>query len=323
MIRWLVPVVLAAACSAPTPGADPTSTTVASVTTSVATTSTTVPATTTTVPAEPKALLSPGGIIVPIRERVAQGWVVGTPCFAEAVLTDATPVPADVQVVIDPGHGGRETGAVGPNGLVERDLNLDVARRLLGWLTDRGIGAVLTRYGDYRMAIPARAELIRTLDPALAISIHHNAGDISPSAEIGATVFHQADHAESRRAAGLAYEELVRTLGPLDLDWVASAPPGAVSAVRHTDDRDAYGILRLSRPVPVILTEPLFLQNRSEAEALATDRVQHLEAAALGAAIERFLTTDAPGSGFLEPRVYRFPVSPTGGVQGCVDPPLE
>lgn len=322
MPRWLVLALLATACSVAVP--DPPVTTPESTTTSTTSTSTTAPptTTTTTTPPTPRALVSPTGVIVPIRQTLADGWVVGTPCFGEATLDDGTPVTIDVRVVIDPGHGGRETGAVGPNGLVERDLNLDVAHRLLAWLTERGIGAVLTRNTDYRMAIPARAELIRTLEPDLAVSIHHNAGDITPSPVIGATVFHQADHAESRRAAGLAYEEIVRVLGPLDLDWVASTPPGVVSAVRHTDDLDAYGILRLSRPVPVILTEPLFLQNRSEAEALATERVQQLEVEAIGTAIERFLYTDEPGSGFLEPRVYRFPVSPTGGVRGCVDPAL-
>src|SRR5690606_36280842 len=141
----------------------------------------------------PRAVVTSTGIIAPIRGETDGGWVIGTPCFAEAVVADAAPVPARVQVVIDPGHGGSESGAVGPNGLVEKELNLEVARRLEAWLAEQGVTAVLTRYHDYRVAIRARAELITTLEADLAVSIHHNAGMIRPSSEIGAVMSHQAD----------------------------------------------------------------------------------------------------------------------------------
>ena len=328
-----IALVALAACSAQPPldgtaaQVSPTSPGTASATTTPSTTETTMsappPTTTTTLPEPARALVTGSGVIAPIRAHTADGWLVGTPCAAEALVAEAVPIEGRVQVVIDPGHGGSESGAVGPNGLAEKDVNLDVARLLREWLAERDVRSVLTRDGDYRVAIRARAELITTLAPDLAVSIHHNAGEISPSPVIGATVFHQADDPESRRAAGLAYEEIVAGLGGLDLAWVASTPPGAVSAVRSRDLQDAYGILRLTRPVPTILSEPLFIQNRSEAEALATEEVQRLEVEALGTAIVRFLTTDDPGSGFLEPRIYTFPVSRTGGTAGCVDPDLE
>ncbi|MEX1279903.1 MAG: N-acetylmuramoyl-L-alanine amidase [Acidimicrobiia bacterium] len=324
--------VVVAACSSlavPDPPEPPDSsaapTTSAAATTTTAIPDTTQPApevSTTTTPPDALAGLTPTGVVVPILAVGAGRFVVGTPCAERAVLTDLDPV-GPVDVLIDPGHGGDvETGSVGRNGLREADLNLAVSRDLVVWLDERGVDALLTRTGDYRMAIRARAELARTVAPRLLVSVHHNAGSIGPADEPGTIVFHQVDDDASRRAAGLAYEELVAALEPLDLPWVNSFEPGAFAAVRDGDGRDAYGILRLTYPIPAILTEALFLQNPPEAEALATDEVQALEVEALGRAIVRFLDTDDVGSGFRDPEVYTFPVSSTGGTDGCVDPDL-
>lgn len=282
----------------------------------------TVAATTTSLP-PPVAGTTPTGVVVPIRATGADRYVVGTPCAASAAVpVDLLDPMGTVDVVLDPGHGGDvETGAVGPNGVREADLNLLVARKVRDGLTERGITSVITRGGDYRMAILARVELATALRPELFVSIHHNAGSIVPATEPGTIVFHRHEDAASRRAAGLAYEELVAALRPLDLPWVNSLEPGAFAAIRETDGLDAYGVLRRNE-VPAILTEALFLQNGPEAEALATEEVQDLEAAALVRAIERFLTTDDPGTGFRGPEVYDYPVSATGGTDGCEDPDL-
>ncbi len=320
--------VVVAACSSlavPDPPEPPDSSESAAPTTTAAAESTTTqpaPASTTSTPPDALAGFTPTGVVVPILAEGAGRFVVGTPCAERAVLADLEPV-GPVDVLIDPGHGGEvETGAVGRNGLREADLNLTISRDLVAWLDARGVDALLTRTGDYRMAIRARAELARTVAPRLLVSVHHNAGSIGPADEPGTIVFHQVDDEASRRAAGLVYEELVAALGPLDLPWVNSFEPGAFAAVRDRDGRDAYGILRLTYPIPAILTEALFLQNPPEAEALATDEVQALEVEALGRAIVRFLETDEVGSGFRDPEVYTFPVSSTGGTDGCVDPDL-
>lgn len=304
----------------PDPSTSPTST--SGPTTTAESTTTQPPPTTTTTAPSALAGFTPTGVVVPILAEGAGRVVVGTPCAARAVLTELEPV-GPVDVLIDPGHGGDvETGAVGRNGLREADLNLTVSEGLASWLAERGVNALLTRTGDYRMAIRARAELAQAVAPRLLISIHHNAGSIGPADEPGTIVFHQVDDEASRRAAGLAYEELVAALEPLDLPWVNSWEPGAFAAVRDRDGRDAYGILRLTYPIPAILTEALFLQNPPEAEALATEEVQALEVEALGRAIVRFLETDESGSGFRDPEVYTFAVSSTGGTDGCIDPDL-
>lgn len=313
------------ACSVPVPEVGPTSSTVVTTSSTLpaATTTTAASATTTTTVAPALAGVTPTGVIVPIRAEGAGRYVVGTPCASSVVIAADDLTRLDpVEVLLDPGHGGDiETGSVGPNGVREADLNLDVARRLQEWLDEHGIPSALTRDGDYRMAIAARVELATALQPRLFVSIHHNAGSIAPADQPGTIVFHQHDDPESRRAAGLAYEEMLAVFEPLDLPWVNSLEPGAFAAIRATDGLDAYGVLRRN-PVPAILTEALFLQNAAEAEALATDEVQVLEVEALGRAIERFLTTADTGSGLRDAEVYDFPVSATGGTAGCVDPDL-
>jgi N-acetylmuramoyl-L-alanine amidase len=151
-----------------------------------ATTSTTAPlpvvaaptTATTTIPVgPPRALVTPTGVVVPIRGGGPGSWVVGTPCHDEALIADGGPIHR-VTVLIDPGHGGDdEPGAVGAGGLEEADLNLDVAWRLSAALAERGIDSALTRPTDYRIAVISRAELALAIRPRVFVSVHHNAGE--------------------------------------------------------------------------------------------------------------------------------------------------
>src|SRR5690606_12595719 len=113
----------------------PTTTTTVPPTTTTSTTTTIVPPTT-TAPPPPTAVVassggvvvSPTGVVLPVVAAEGGGWRVTTPCGAETVITAGTHVTG-VDIVIDPGHGGSESGAAG-GGLVEKDLNLQVARQV-------------------------------------------------------------------------------------------------------------------------------------------------------------------------------------------------
>ncbi|GEM_PF-2098601 len=78
-------------------------------------------------------------------------------------------------VVLDPGHGGEEEGAVGPTGVVEKDLVLDVARRTAALLRAAGFEVELTRDGDENVSLDDRAALANRLHADLFVSIHANA----------------------------------------------------------------------------------------------------------------------------------------------------
>ncbi|MBI5379228.1 MAG: N-acetylmuramoyl-L-alanine amidase [Nitrospirae bacterium] len=79
-------------------------------------------------------------------------------------------------VVLDPGHGGEETGGVGPGGLKEKDLALDLTQRLQKALVKRGYRVVLTRTGDYAVASRDRAAIAATHRPRLFLSLHAGGG---------------------------------------------------------------------------------------------------------------------------------------------------
>ncbi len=297
-----------------------TSTTIAGPSSSTSSTTTTS-TTTTTIAGDPVAIVSPSGVVVPILSASPSGgWVVGTPCANTATLDSGMPV-THVQVLIDPGHGGDETGAVASSGLRESDLNLDVAERLQRFLEYRGVSTLLTRTDDYRVAIAARGELALRVEPDVFISIHHNGGPTTATREPGTLVFHQVASDDSRRLAGLVYEELVDTLSGLDVSYAAGSPPGAV-AMLNDAGLDYYGVLRRTEGVTSVLSESFFLTNPAEAAILESGYVREQEAIALGKAILRFLDTEEVGTGFLDPRTFEGPGSGTGGTAGCSDPDL-
>jgi N-acetylmuramoyl-L-alanine amidase len=81
------------------------------------------------------------------------------------------------RVVIDPGHGGQDTGTIGPTGLMEKDLVLDVARRL-GALIEQRLGAevIYTRTDDSTVPLEERTALANEQRADLFLSIHANSG---------------------------------------------------------------------------------------------------------------------------------------------------
>ena len=86
------------------------------------------------------------------------------------------------RIVIDPGHGGHDTGTIGPTGLMEKDLALDVAKRLGAMLEDRLGGEVIfTRTDDTFVPLESRTALANQKQADLFVSIHANSSR-SPSA---------------------------------------------------------------------------------------------------------------------------------------------
>lgn len=266
------------------------------------------------------AVLSPAGVLVRVTGETDDGYVVASPCGSPVVIPWGQPV-GPVQVVIDPGHGGDEQGAVAESGLTEAELNLDLSRRTAAELTRRSVEVVLTRNGDYRIPIRNRAALADALAPAIFVSIHHNTPASAPSTVPGTEVFVQSTSDLSRRLGGLLYESVVAELSQFDVEWTARSDAGVLTVV-DDEGGDAYGIARYPA-TPSALVEMAYLGNPKEAALLATDDYLEVAAAALADGIERYLTSEDTGSGFVEtPRVFN-PQSNTGGTDGCVDPPLS
>ena len=111
------------------------------------------------------------GIVLPV---VGDG-VQDTPCSNQTSADGESILGANV--VIDPGHGGNEPGAVGPTGLVEKDVNFAVAQDVKSQLEAQGAVVVLTRTTDQNTTIKTRAEIAGALHPQVFLSIHHNGGN--------------------------------------------------------------------------------------------------------------------------------------------------
>jgi N-acetylmuramoyl-L-alanine amidase len=315
--------VIVAACSSGSGGPGTTtasSTTTTTTSTTFPSTTTTTTVTTTTIPEEARALVTPTGVVVAVLDATPTGYLVTTPCGNEAVVREGTPV-GRTTVVIDPGHGGEvDTGAVGANGLMEKHLNLEVAEAVQADLIVRGIPVLLTRTADYASRLGVRTDLADSVDADLVLSVHHNAPTPAPSAIPGTEIFIQTGSEGSRRLGGLVYARVMAALSDFDVDWSA-APDAGVLRVLSTRGRDAYGMLRGPSTVSV-LAELAYLSNPAEAEFLATTEYVEAVTDALADAIERYLTTEATGAGYVaEPRVFN--PQPGIGSTLCVDPRLE
>lgn len=267
-----------------------------------------------------RALVTPSGVVAAVLRGNADGtYLVRTPCGAEATVT-GTPLTG-AHVVLDPGHGGVEPGAIGPAGTPEKAVNLAIARETQRRLELLGATVVLTRGGDYRITLASRAAIATSLKPQLFISIHHNAEPDGPRDGPGSETYFQIASPESKRASGLLYEELMRAFAPYDVAWVADRDAGAKYRP-NSSGGDYYGVLKRTAGVPAVLSEAAFISNPPE-EALLNDPAFHAaEAEAITRAVVRFVTTPDPGSGFVTPYPRTQPPGSGGGAGGCVDPPL-
>lgn len=129
-------------------------------------------------------------------------------------------------IIVDPGHGGIDPGCVGKSGVQEKDINLELARRLAVLLNQAGGMVIMTREGDYDLGdekyraqlrlrqkddLEARVELAQKFRADLFLSIHVNAIPLSEC--WGSQVFYHPQSQESKRLAGLIQQELIKTVG--------------------------------------------------------------------------------------------------------------
>ncbi|MFZ0012894.1 MAG: N-acetylmuramoyl-L-alanine amidase [Acidimicrobiia bacterium] len=242
-----------------------------------------------------------------------------TPCGNTMRMGSGEPI-YEVDVVIDPGHGGPvDTGAVAPDGLEEKEMNLRVGLAAREALVERGISVALTRTGDYPIPIRTRVEYAHLMGAEVVVSIHHNA-PLAPSSEIpGVEIFVQRGSDESQRLGGLLYDEAMEALGGFDVDWDRALDAG-VMTVLNSEGNDAYGMVRLPN-VPSALVELGYIVNQAEAELFRTPGYVKAAGTSVADAIESFLTSDQTGAGLAEGRTFN--PRPGVGRDQCVEPDLD
>ncbi len=83
--------------------------------------------------------------------------------------------PGQIRVLIDPGHGGNETGTIGPDGTPEKAVNLAVSQQLQTALAQKGFPVFITRTADQVVSLEARAHQVIQTKADIVLSLHHNA----------------------------------------------------------------------------------------------------------------------------------------------------
>jgi N-acetylmuramoyl-L-alanine amidase len=226
--------------------------------------------------------------------------------------------PAAFKVVLDPGHGGTEDGAIGPSGLKEKDLALDMARRLAALLRADGFEVVLTREGDDGPTLDQRAEVANVQRADVFVSLHANASRSSKAR--GAETYFLSRHATDDAARTVAAIEN-DAAGVGDDPTAAAAPDAGDPAIplilwdmaqtiyleqsaqlAEIVQRELNGALGITdrgvrqapfrvlvgATMPAVLVELGFLTNPEEEKRLADGEYRRKLSEALAAALKQY-----------------------------------
>ena len=173
-------------------------------------------------------------------------------------------------IVIDPGHGREDGGAVGVTGIKEKDLNLKIALKLKEKLLNSGINVVMTRETDImlcdknqqkkrkRTDFDNRIKIAQNYNNAIFISIHMNY--FEDNSQSGAQIFYSKNNPESKEIASILREELKNSLNPNNKRQIK--PSG----------KEIYLLSNLK--IPACLIECGFISNPTEEQLLMSDNYQ-------------------------------------------------
>lgn len=251
----------------------------------------------------------------------------------EKQLTERSPVrpqppvnPADPRplVVLDPGHGGIDTGTHAPSGQLEKDIVLDFAKRLRERIEKAGKYRVLmTRTDDTFIPLGDRVEIARKANAALFVSIHadslpHGEGDAQ-----GATIYTLSNTASDAEAAQVAENEnRADVIAGVDLKGEPDDVAGILIDLAQRETKtfsvqfahklvaDLRGVARLhKRPlksagfrvlrapdVPSVLVELGYVSNRDDLHSLMSDTWRDHTAESIAKTIEGYLSTHVAGA---------------------------
>ena len=149
-------------------------------------------------------------------------------------------------IVLDPGHGGKQTGAIA-GGVKEKDLNLLIARQVKVALEEKGARVIMTRTDDSELDLPSRPAVADRVGGDIFISIHCNACGV-PDKMSGVETYYHPAQLSSRALAAAIHDAVVKKTGLKD---------------RSIRERSGLAVLRHSR-VPAVLLECGYLDNSKD-----------------------------------------------------------
>lgn len=190
------------------------------------------------------------------------------------------------KVVIDPGHGGSDPGAIGVNGLYEKTVTTEVANDLRDILLQKGYQVTMTRSKDGTLTLQQRVEIAKSSGADLFVSIHANA---IPTSSVKGTMvlYHDERYPNPEYPASEEMKRLTpesRLLAQSVLDGILEKVP---NVNRGLVPSSAY-VVRMGN-IPSILVETAFLTNHEDAKLLASSETRHKYAQGIAEGIMRYL----------------------------------
>jgi N-acetylmuramoyl-L-alanine amidase len=213
-----------------------------------------------------------------------------------------------MRIVVDAGHGGRDRGTVGRDGLLEKDLVLEIGQRLGKLLEDMGMQVVYTRQDDRYISLDERASIANQAQADLFVSVHANYSDL-PSARGVETYYTHlfivpaSKDVDMRPGAGGAMNAVTTPLSPADLqerveqsrrlaESVQRSLYGTLSAqnpgLRDRGVREASFVVLTESAMPGILAEVSFVSSPTDEQKLRSDGYREQVAEALYQGIARY-----------------------------------
>jgi N-acetylmuramoyl-L-alanine amidase len=224
-------------------------------------------------------LASVNGIKVYLNDAVnwdGRGWTVAAADWTEGVgFRWAARFPAPRRgppvVLLDPGHGGVDKGAVSRRGVEEKRVTLDVARRVARRLESQGILVRLTRDRDVALSLDARVAIAKRVSPDLFVSLHVNSAPASPSVS-GVETFVLTAPGYTSTAGGKSDATVYpgHRYGPLSAFLAHEIQRGMIrqAGVEDRGIKRARFLLLKHVPAPAVLVEMGFLSHPREEAAL-------------------------------------------------------
>ena len=255
-----------------------------------------------------------------IREREAALRMLAEPDRPRARGAEVSRL---LTIAIDPGHGGEDPGAIGPNGTMEKDVVLNIALRLREKLqAEPGVRVLMTRDSDFFVPLATRVSKARAVSADLFVSIHADAF-VLPHAK-GSSVFVLSD----RSASSLGARWLARRENSADLIGGVNLPAGNREVAKvlldlsttaqikdsrklagsvlgelrgvgnlHSAQIEQAGFAVLRAPdVPSILIETAFISNPDEERKLRDPRYQAQLADAIFIGIRNYFRRNPPAA---------------------------
>ena len=222
------------------------------------------------------------------------------------------------KIVLDPGHGGKDTGAIGVSGLMEKDVVLAVAKKLAAKLrSEMGIEVVLTRENDTFIPLEERTAIANREGADLFISLHTNASPNPQARGIETYYLNNTDDEAARRLAarenGTSYQN-VSDIQLILSDLIQSAKlEDSVSLAHHLQSsligytgkrlgevkdlgvKSALFYVLVGARMPAVLAEIFFISNKSDARWLAGESNQDSIVEGLFQGIKRFAQSNPAG----------------------------